>query len=164
MLAESFRILAQDSRFYLLVVGDGNEMKTLRKLEQEFPDRVKLTGNLPHDRVPSYIHGIDIAVAPYPDLQPFYFSPLKILEYMACGKAVIASSAGQINQMIDHGETGWLIPPGDRDAFVNAIRHLAGDANLRKRMGQKAADVARKEHCWKKRVEYIFNLIDDQTR
>jgi glycosyltransferase involved in cell wall biosynthesis len=158
LLTDSFRILACDPVYHMLVVGDGPMMKRLKTLKKEFPGRVTLTGNINHHDVPEYIHAMDIAVAPYPDLDKFYFSPLKIFEYMAAGKAVIATGVGQVGELIQHGKTGWLVPPNDPPAFLEAIRKLSRNRALRERLGQEAADNALAYHTWRKRAAQILDL------
>jgi hypothetical protein len=118
-----------------------------------------LTGGVSHTAVPAYIDEMDIAVAPYPPLEKFYFSPLKVLEYMARGKAIVATSQGQIKDLIRHGETGWLVPAGDEASLVRAIRHLAENPGLRSRLGKKAAFEARTRHSWQHRVVSILEHI-----
>jgi len=159
ILAESFRRIADNPIYHLLVVGDGPMRKVLRQLENEFPGRITYAGGVNHDKVPEYIDTVDIALAPYPQLEKFYFSPLKVLEYMARGKAVIASNIGQIANLIDHGETGWMVPPGDINSFVDAIELLSRDRGLRKKLGEKASQEARTQHSWKHRANHILDII-----
>jgi glycosyltransferase involved in cell wall biosynthesis len=159
-LIECFRLLADDPVFHLLVVGEGNMMKMLKKLQKEFPEQVTLAGGVAHEQVPEYIDAMDITVAPYPPFEKFYFSPLKILEYMARGKAVIASDQGQIRDMIDHGETGWLIRPGDTDELVSAIRLLSADLDLRRKLGRRAEAAAEKQHSWHHRIAMILQHVN----
>lgn len=159
MLTETFRRIADDPIYHLLVIGDGPERKVVNKLKKEFPGRVTCSGGVNHDDVPEYIDGIDIALAPYPQLETFYFSPLKVLEYMARGKAIIASDIGQISSLIDHGENGWKVPPGDVDSLVGAIKMLSKDHALRKKLGEKAAEQARQQHSWKDRAILILDIV-----
>jgi glycosyltransferase involved in cell wall biosynthesis len=155
-LCNVFRVLAQDPVYHLLVVGNGPMMKTLKSLKKEFPDRVTLTGGIDHKDVISHIDVMDIAVCPYPKLDKFYFSPLKLLEYMARGKTIIATEIGQVSKFIRHGQTGWLVSPGDIQGFVDAILTLSEDNESRKKMGRKAADEARAFHSWKHRTSLIL--------
>jgi glycosyltransferase involved in cell wall biosynthesis len=158
LIVDTFRILASDPVYHLLVVGDGPLMKTLKALKREFPGRVTLTGAIDHQDVPRYIHAMDIALAPYPKLDKFYFSPLKLLEYMALGKTIVATDVGQISTLITHGETGWLVPPDNSQHFIEAIRRLSKDRTLREKLGSKAAAEARASHSWRQRVSFIFDI------
>jgi glycosyltransferase involved in cell wall biosynthesis len=65
-----------------------------------------------------------VAVAPYPQLEQFYFSPLKIYEYMAAGLPVIASDIGQISELIEDKVNGLLVPPDDLNALTGCLEEL----------------------------------------
>lgn len=156
ILVEAFRILAGDPRFHLLVVGDGPMAKTLHSLREELPGRVTVAGAVSHAEVPGFIRGMDVAVAPYPQLAPFYFSPLKVLEYMATGRAVVASRIGQLADLIRDGETGLMVSPGDADALAVAVRRLADDDALRHTIGAAAAAEVRSAHTWGHRASQIL--------
>ena len=161
-LVNVFRLLTQYPVYHLLIVGDGPMMKTLKGLKKEFPDRITLTGSIKHQDVVPYIDVMNIAVCPYLELENFYFSPLKLLEYMARGKAIVATEVGQIKELIHHGETGWLIPPGDIQGFADAIRILSEDNELREEMGRKAAEEARACHSWKHRAAHILEYYQNR--
>ena len=158
LLVEAFKQLASDPRFHLLIVGDGPMAKLLHSLREEFPGQITLVGAVPHTEVPAYIRAMDVTVASYPQLERFYFSPLKILEYMAAGRAVVAASVGQINDLIRDGETGLLVPLGDAGALALAIRRLAEEPDLRHALGTQAALEARQTHTWAQRASEIINL------
>jgi glycosyltransferase involved in cell wall biosynthesis len=161
ILANAFRELSFDPSFHLLVVGDGSMGKVIRVLRDEFPDRITLTGAVPHNEVASHIRSMDLAVAPYPKLDNFYFSPLKILEYMAVGKAVVAAEIGQIKELIDHGRTGFLVPPGDYISLANTIKNLHANKELCYSVGRQAADEVKREHTWNHRASDIINIINN---
>ena len=80
-------------------------------------------------------------VAPSIWSDPF---PLVALEAAAAGKPTIASRIGGLQDSVVDGETGFLVPPGDRGALVTAMRRLVDDAELRERMGAAAAPVGRR--------------------
>ena len=63
----------------------------------------------------------DLALAPYPKLPNFGFSPLKLYEYLAAGVPVIASDIGQIRLALEDGRWGRLVPPGDASALAAAV-------------------------------------------
>jgi len=157
MLIDSFRILVDEAVYHLMIVGDGPMMKKLRPLEKEFPGRVTLTGNINHNDVPKYVHAMDIALAPYPKLEKFYFSPLKLLEYMALGRAIIATDIGGIKNLIRHGETGWLVSSTEPQGFIKAIQRLSKDKGLREKLGSKAKEEARLYHTWRHRAAFILD-------
>jgi glycosyltransferase involved in cell wall biosynthesis len=155
VLAEAFAELAVDPDMHLLVVGDGPMADRLEALAREFPGRVTHAGAVPQEEVPSYLRRMQVAVAPYPELERFYFSPLKALEYMACGRAVVVSEIGQLKQLIRHDENGLFVRPGDPKELASAIRRLRDDPALRDRLGRAAREEAER-HTWTKRTERIL--------
>jgi glycosyltransferase involved in cell wall biosynthesis len=124
----------------LLIVGDGPERQDLESQAREsvLGGQISFTGPISHADIPLYIAAMDIPVAPYRWAPDFYFSPLKLYEYLAAGKAVIASDVGQIAGAIRHEENGYLVPPDDVPALSSALVRLADDAQLRERLGRQA--------------------------
>jgi glycosyltransferase involved in cell wall biosynthesis len=168
VLVDAFRQVASGGRFHLLVVGDGPRATMIKTLASDLPGRVTWLPSVPHERVPEYLRVIDVAVAPYPVLDRFYFSPLKILEYMATGRAIVASRIGQIPDLLDDGEAGMLVPPGDASALAHALERLAEDEHLRRSLGRRAAESAHAKHLWTHRVADITwlmtQIVDEETR
>ncbi len=129
---------------------------------------VVATGAVPFEIVPHYLSELDILVAPYPDLDDFYFSPLKVYEYMASGRPIIASAIGQIRDMLEDNVTALLIKPGDTEELQQAILRLKDDLVLRERLGQAARKEAFEKHSWQNRMELLEQkiqlLTDDRNR
>ncbi len=135
----------------LVVAGDGPLRGKLEKaLDQRgLRSRAIITGPLAHEEIPSVIRQFDVAVAPYPAPDHrFYFSPLKLFEYMACGIAVVAPALGQIVQLIQDGQTGLLYPPGDLELLAAQCERLLSDATLRQTLGQSAAKLIQAQYSW----------------
>lgn len=141
----------QDTR--LLAVGDGPERTMLETLKQ-----AELTGRVRNEDVPALLASMDVAVCPYPDIAGFYYSPLKLFEYMAAGVPVVASRIGQIPQIISQGQTGLLVPPGDPAALAEAIKRLKQDQGLSRRIAAAAREQAIAAHSWERVVERILSL------
>jgi glycosyltransferase involved in cell wall biosynthesis len=159
ILAEAFERLIAHPRLHLFVLGSGPQARLVSKLAERHPDRVTLENGVAHEDVPRYLRAMDIAVAPYPALEPFYFSPLKLLEYMAAGRAIVASAVGQIPELVQDGETALLVPPGDASRLGDAILRLTEDASLRTRLGAQARQEALRSHRWTDRARRITELI-----
>jgi glycosyltransferase involved in cell wall biosynthesis len=87
----------------------------------------------------------------------FYFSPLKLYEYMAEGLAVVASDAGEIAGLVRHGQTGLLCPPGDAGALAAALLRLARDPVSRVRRGA-AARAQAERHTWARNATVVTDL------
>ena len=106
---------------------------------------------------------MDLAVAPYPRLADFYFSPLKVLEYMAAGRAVVASRIGVIPEWIEHAHNGWLVAPGEVDDLAAALSLLASDPARRDRLGSAAQASVSARHDWSSVWERIFRRVQDHA-
>jgi glycosyltransferase involved in cell wall biosynthesis len=133
-LVQAFRILRQrGTQCQLLIVGDGPMQSWIDGFARgsDLSRFILHTGLVPHHQMPNYIRCMDIAVAPYPRIDGFYFSPLKLFEYMACGRAVVASNIGQIANVIEHGKNGILCEPGDPAALAQCLEDLLADGDKR---------------------------------
>ncbi len=119
---------------------------------------VEFTGWITRERVAAYLAAADIGVAPYLKLKSFYFDPVKIIEYMAAGLAVIASRQGSIDRTIEDGENGLLVPPGDVAALTEAMTALAGDAALRERLGAAGRQKIARDQSWEAMAGRILSL------
>lgn len=116
-------------------------------------------GVVPHAEVPAYLAAMDLTVAPYMPQRGFYFSPLKVIESLAAGRAVVAPRIGQIKTLIADGVTGLLYPPGDLDACVAAILRLLEEPGLCGRLGAQAAARARADWDWTALVRRVLDTI-----
>jgi glycosyltransferase involved in cell wall biosynthesis len=159
LLARSFRqAAAVRDDLHLLVVGDGPEARHIDRLAADLPGRVTRAAAVPHDEVPRLLRGMDVAVAPYMALERFYYSPLKVLEYMAAGRPIVASAQGQVADLLRHGETALLVPPGDTDALTAAMLQLAAGPELRGLLGA-AARRAAQRHGWDVRAVELVDHV-----
>jgi glycosyltransferase involved in cell wall biosynthesis len=118
------------------------------------------TGAVDPERVPGLLASMDVAVAPYPLLEHFYFSPLKVYEYMAAGLPVVASRIGQLQTLIKPGHNGLLVSPGDAAELAAALEQLQSDRNLRARLGQSARQTVLSRFTWDEVVARIFELAE----
>ncbi len=125
----------------LLLVGDGPCRVQLEAQAKavDGDGQIVFSGAVPHTRMPEYLAAMDIAVAPYRRVDDFYFSPLKLFEYLAMQKPVVASDVGQLATVIRHGENGYLVKPDDIPSLAAALSHLATDTRLRADMGAAGA-------------------------
>lgn len=161
VLVEAFNLLhKQDGNTRLLIVGDGPERGDLEHMLQSYrlASVVELTGAVDSSEVPGLLASMDVAVAPYPAGQDFYFSPLKVYEYMAAGRPVVASRVGQLESLIQDEVNGLLCPPGDSHALAEALVRLRGDAGLRAHLGRAARECVLRDHTWDSVVRRILKL------
>lgn len=161
ILVEAFAILHQKTpATRLLLVGEGPEHQKLRDdlKVRGLESCAVLPGAVKPDQVPYYLASMDVAVAPYPKLADFYFSPLKVYEYMAAGLPVVASRIGQLEQMIESGTNGILVQPGDPVVLAGALEELQTDSSLRRRLGESARRRVLQDHTWDKVAERIMKI------
>ena len=167
VLINSFSKLPRDDeRNRLLIVGGkGKQKSDLKEYCRELglKGQAKFTGAVEHQAIPALLGMTDVLVAPYPNLIDFYFSALKIFEYMAAGKAIVASSIGQLEKILTHEKNALLVPPGDVDALRDALLRLKGDPDLRKRLGENARSEAVGKHSWKSRIETVSSIFENLT-
>ncbi len=144
----------------LLLVGDGPELKAARSIVRDagLEARITVTGQVAPSDVPAYLDACDILVSPHVPLQggvEFFGSPTKLFEYMAAGKAIVASRLGQIGEVLEHQVTAWLVEPGDVGELTGALRLLADEPAQRRELGENARRQAIDHHGWRENARRI---------
>ncbi|HPR87835.1 MAG TPA: glycosyltransferase family 4 protein [bacterium] len=156
------------TRFLLVGSGGGQEKPIRRYLEKHGLTRhVIQTGYVAHAEIPDYLQLMDVVLAPYPNLPFFYYSPVKVFEYMAAGKAVVTTRIGQLARIIRDGWDGVLCPPNDLEAFISAISGLLEDPEIAREMGRHARESIIQQHTWKHKAlayEKICQQVIDAHR
>jgi glycosyltransferase involved in cell wall biosynthesis len=161
ILVDAFsRLHSQQPRTRLLIVGDGPERDRIAAdlTVRGLMDAVVFTGAVAPAEVPALLASMDVAVAPYPLLDGFYFSPLKVYEYMAAGLPVVASRIGQLRNLIQTETNGVLVSPGDASALAQALERLSADSALRKRLGGQARRTVLSQYTWDAVIRRIMRL------
>jgi len=137
---------AQGAGLHLLIVGDGPARESLqtRARQRGIEDRVTVTGIVDRDKVPDYVAAFDIALQP--SVVP-YASPLKLFEYLAMGRAIVAPASPNITEVLIDGENAVLFDPDQADGMVLAINRICNDDDLRRRVaGNDDSAVDRADH------------------
>ncbi|OGX11591.1 MAG: hypothetical protein A2351_06280 [Omnitrophica bacterium RIFOXYB12_FULL_50_7] len=143
-------------RLRFMIMGSGSELGALKMFARELGigGEVIFTDFVPHADIPRYIAAADICVAPFDDNEVTRCkSPLKIVEYMASGKPVVASDVGEVRNMLEGA--GLLVEPGNPEAFAKGILKLVGDEALRKTMATAARQRAATKYNWRCSVENL---------
>lgn len=162
-LVEAFlRLRRESAPVRLLIVGDGPVRARVEAACGEHAGAVVLTGSVEPARVPGLLASMDIAVAPYPRMEGFYFSPLKLYEYMAAGVAIAASASGQVCEVIEDGRTGLLYEPDDAEGLYRVLEQLTEDGALRSRLGGRAREAAHQKHSWANVAQTILHLAGER--
>ncbi|MGO1463059.1 MAG: glycosyltransferase family 4 protein [Marinobacter sp.] len=135
----------------LLIVGDGPERPRLEAqlATLALTNAAEFTGAVMPDEVPHCLARMHAAVAPYTGAaQAFYFSPLKLYEYMAAGLPVVASRIGHLPEVVAHEHTGLLCEPDNPQSLAGALTRLGANAGLRAQLGQTARNNVLAHHTW----------------
>jgi glycosyltransferase involved in cell wall biosynthesis len=152
--------LRQEAR--LVLVGDGPLREELQQkvATLHLTPYVTFTGIVPHEDVPALLAAADIAVVnPRLTGASASQSPLKLFEYMAAGKAIVAPTMPNVEQVLKHGENGYLVPPDHCDSLAHGLAQLLEDGELRRAMGQAARQQALARHSWEKTVAEIEGIM-----
>jgi len=155
------KVILEVPRAKLVLVGDGQTRADLEAQvkEAELADKVIFTGGVPYQKVPALLSIADVAVAPYPSLSAeLWFSPLKLFEYMAAAKAIVASNVGQIAEVLEDGYSGFLVEPGSIQALSQALIELLKNEELRSSLGENARKEALEKHSWQSHVERLEEI------
>jgi glycosyltransferase involved in cell wall biosynthesis len=165
-LVEAFaRLRREAADIRLLIVGDGPERDPLEEdlRRRGLGHATTFTGAVSPADVPAWIARMDVAVAPYPKMEACYFSPLKVFEYMAAGRAVVGSRIGQLGSLIEEEVDGLLYTPGDTAGLAAALRRLRDEPTLRARIGDEARRRVLTSHTWAAVADRLLQLASVPT-
>jgi glycosyltransferase involved in cell wall biosynthesis len=148
------------SRLHLLIVGDGPARADLERwlVSKDLSRQVTITGRQPYNRISQFVAAMDIAVSPR---ATFYASPMKILEYMAMGKAIVAPDMENIRDILHHRQDAILFPPEDVEGLVGGLRELIRDPVLRASLGHEARRRIETERTWLHNVQRVIQLVEN---
>jgi glycosyltransferase involved in cell wall biosynthesis len=139
----------------VLVIGGGSGGDELLRQAQarNVLDRVIVTGAVPRGLVAFLLAHSAVGIAPYPPTDFFYFSPLKVIEYMMAGLPVVSTELGDIAATV--GDGGLIVDPADDRGLEQAVALLLGDPDLRREMGARGRRRAMTEFTWDRAVDRI---------
>ena len=158
VLIEAAQGLGSD--FEVVVVGGAQE-DIARLRSRDMRHRVRFEGFKNHTEIPRYLSAADIVVLPNKkdgDISEFYTSPLKMFEYMAMGKAIIASDLPSIREVLNESNA-ILITPGNATVLRQTIQELARDPEKMQRLGTRARHDAL-QYSWHIRGTLITDFIN----
>jgi glycosyltransferase involved in cell wall biosynthesis len=142
----------------LVLIGDGPAMPALQEYVRNhgLGESVVFTGPVAHDEMPRYLALVDIAVQPAANE---YCCPMKILEYMALGKAIVAPRQDNILDLLDDTSARFFTPR-DEESLGNALEELIRDSALRTRLGSAARSAI---DCrglrWERNTERVISMV-----
>jgi glycosyltransferase involved in cell wall biosynthesis len=162
VLVDAILKLSADVEFCFVFVGDGEGRGPAQLRLADAHHTCIFVGLVSLAEMPSYLDACDILVCPSTpmfDQTQFFGSPTKLFEYMAAGKAIVASDIGQVAEVIRHEENGLLLPTRDPMALAEALTRLAQDRNLRERLGLSAREEVLKSYSWTKNAKVVLRRV-----
>jgi glycosyltransferase involved in cell wall biosynthesis len=127
-------------------------------------------GHVSHKEVYRYMLSFDALIAPYQRKVCVYgggdgdiskwMSPLKIFEYMAAGKAILASDLPVLREILVHGKNSLLADPDNIDKWISNLELIRNDLLLRKELGEGARREFEKKYTWKSRASFIISSLN----
>jgi glycosyltransferase involved in cell wall biosynthesis len=148
---------SEEPALRLEVVGSG-PLEHL--LQADLPDaRVRALGPLRHDETIERLRSWNVGVAPYLPLPDFYFSPLKVVEYMAAGLCAVVSEVGDLPALLDRGRRGILVPAGDAEHLASVFVELARDPERAVELGRRAREHVLEAHTWERNAHVVLDAF-----
>lgn len=168
MLVDAFASSGIAAQASLLLIGDGPAMASIRSrvARAGLADSVVMPGPVPHAETPRYIALFDIAVQPAANE---YCCPMKIIEYLAMGKPVIAPAQPNILELVEPGREAIVFTPGDSSALSDALRRAVSSPGELDRLRKSATTaVSRREFLWtnnaRRVIEAVYPAHSDSTK
>lgn len=143
----------------LLIVGGGPARAAVERHANAVgvADRMVITGRIPQEQMPDYLAAMDIAVVASDRTR--VASPMKLLEYMAMERAVVAPRLANIKDLVTDGRDGLLFSPEDADDLAETLRRLAQNEPLRTTLGREARRTVQERHNWHRNAKRVLALV-----
>lgn len=163
LLAALRHVDLPDQRIRVLLVGSGPEEQRLKERAKQLrvDHMICFAGAKPQTDVPRYIAAMDVAVLACGDTDTYHFSPLKLREYLAMSRPVIAPSIGEMKRQLRNQIDALLVEPAQSQAIADAILCLYRQPRLRHRLGTSAGSRVRKEYSWDRIIDQIDDALYD---
>ena len=141
----------------LLVVGGGSQQEQLQRLASRLniQEKVTFTGYVPHREIARCHNMIDVSV--FTSIESF---GVAAVEASACGNPVVASNVGGLPEVVEHGVTGFIVPPHDPPQIADAIEKLVRDGSLRACMGSAGRRRVQRLFDWDNNVSQMIGIYE----
>lgn len=159
VLVDAFRLaLAEEPAMRLEIIGEGPAARVLD--DAGLPGAlVRRHGLLTHAETLRTMRRWHVGVAPFHHLDDFYFSPLKLAEYMATGLCAVASDLPELRRLLDDGKRGVLVEPGSSTALAEAFVALARDRGRAAELGRCARRHALSGLSWRQNATRALHAL-----
>lgn len=157
IIDSAYKVVSEIKNVKYLIIGDHRDPHRSKLMwEQNVKSKglekyFEFLGRKPREEIPKYLLCADVCVDSFPN-EPYYAAahPIKLLEYGACEKPVVATRVSETERLIQHGKFGYLANPGDVNEFANYLVELLNSPDLAKKMGAEFAYYVRKNFDWNK--------------
>ena len=144
-----------------IIVGGYDEDISRIRNSTKNADHVEFTGFVEPSEIPYYQAAADVLVATvHPDAQ--YYSPLKLFEYMAAGRPIVAAKFPAFEEVLEHEKNCLLVPPTDTVQMADSINRILSDHSLRQRLAKNAKQTSY-QYSWENRARHILNFISGRN-
>ncbi|MFL2650580.1 MAG: glycosyltransferase family 4 protein [Anaerolineales bacterium] len=160
-LVEAASQLSDNEQIWL-VGGTPEELPRIEQLIKQLEiANIHLVGYVPYEHISTYMAAADVLVIPNSgdsDISRFYTSPIKLFEYMAAKRPIIASNLPSLREIIEHDETALLVQPDNPSSLAIAIQRLRSDLHLSSRLVDNAT-VLVSQYTWSRRSKRILDFV-----
>ena len=146
----------------LMLIGDGNEFLPIKKLvwEKKLSDFVIMPGKKPITEIPKYISTFLISLVSARSSEGFHYSPLKLREYMAVGKAVIAPNAGDLPRIFKDGSDVLFYEAGNHNSLADKISFLMDNLEVRNKLVKNSRKWFEREGTWTHELKLVCDMLE----
>lgn len=159
-LLEALDMLKDEIDFHVTFVDNVKwRLKLAPRLVRDFglSSRVGFTGRVSTEELVRLYNQAALVVSP----SLYEGFGLPAAEAMSCGRPVLATTGGAFPEVVDHGETGWLVPPADSRALAEAIRMLLGAPELRERLGRAGREAVLERFSWRRAAQGVLKVYEE---
>ncbi len=152
----------EDDDVRFMFIGPGN-IEQIKKQLGKHAENCVFTGFVEREKIPEMLSQANVLLAPFPDLPSLrYASNMKVFEYMAMQKPIIASATGEIPRVLENGKAGYLIEPGNATQLVDAILGIKQNPKKAETKAKLARKLAEEKYDWKvlaKKVKKVYEEL-----
>jgi len=161
LIAAASLLVPRHKDLKVVVVGGGRNLESYRRRVQAdgLSGTVLMVGPVPHQSVPGFIAAFDVCVAPYMPLDQFYFSPIKLREYMSMRKPIVSSDLPQVSRILEDGTDALLARAGDHRDLAEKISILLEDRSLAERLAASAYSRLEGKMGWRHAAGTVLEAV-----
>jgi len=148
-----------------LIVGDGGGLKKSLQTRVEkynLKQEISFLGHIDYKNIVYYINAFDVCYLCKKGLSYQSFSPLKLYEYLACGKPVIASRIEGVSEVVEEGRCGYLFDPENATDLAEKIIQAYQERQYLTQLGTNGRKLIEEKYSWRKTAERIMEVVVDR--